>query len=54
MTRKRALLLALLVVAFVLMACIGDLDIDRSGFQATATASVKTEMTRRAITHKGD
>ena len=48
-TRTRAiiLILAISVVAITLCAC-DDWDIDRTGFEATATASVRTEMARRA------
>ena len=46
--RITLLLLAVALVVFLTSACV-DLDIDRSGFEATATASVRTEMARRAV-----
>lgn len=51
MARRRAILLAAIVLATLLPSCVGDNwdGMDRSGFQATATASVRTEMTRRAM-----
>ena len=48
-TRTRIiLLLAVVLVVFLTSACV-DMDIDRSGFEATATASVRTEMARRQV-----
>ncbi len=46
-TRHRTILLCIALAAFLTCACI-DLDIDRSGFEATATASVWTEAEVRA------
>jgi len=48
-TRTRyVLLLAVALAVFLTSACV-DMDIDRSGFEATATASVRTEMARRQV-----
>ena len=48
-TRTRyVLLLAVALVVFLTSACV-DLDIDRSGFEATATAAPGAEMDRRAV-----
>jgi len=48
-TRTRIiLLLAVVVLGALALGCV-DLDIDRSGFEATATASVRTEMARRQV-----
>ena len=41
------LILCIAVVAITLLGC-SDFDIDRSGFEATATAAPRTEMARRA------
>ena len=48
-TRTRIILLLAVVVLGALVLGCTDLDIDRSGFEATATASVRTEMARRAV-----
>ena len=42
------LIIAVIFLALCLLAC-ADWDIDRSGFMATATASVRAEMTRDAM-----
>ena len=48
-TRTRIILLLAVVVLDALGLGCQDWDIDRSGFEATATASVRTEMARRAV-----
>ena len=45
--RTTLLLLAIVVLGALTLACT-DLDIDRSGFELTATAAPRTEMARRA------
>ena len=48
-TRTRIILLLAVVLDVFLTSASVDMDIDRSGFEATATASVRTEMARRAV-----
>ena len=48
-TRTRIILLLAVVVLGALGLGCSDWDIDRSGFEATATASVRTEMARRQV-----
>ena len=48
MTKRTTILLLALAVLAVLTCACQEWDIDRSGFEATATASVHTEMARRA------
>ena len=47
-TRARIILLLAVVVLGALVLGCQDFDINRTGFEATATASVRTEMARRA------
>ena len=47
-TRTRYILLLALVLGALVLGC-SDFDMDRTGFEATATASVRTEMARRAV-----
>ena len=46
-TRTRIILLLAVVLGALVLGC-NDWDIDRSGFEATATAAPRTEMARRA------
>ena len=48
-TRTRIILLLAMVVLGALVLGCQDFDINRTGFEATATASVRTEMARRQV-----
>ena len=47
-TRTRIILLLAVALGALVLGC-NDWDMDRTGFEATATASVRTEMARRAV-----